>query len=333
MKKLLMLLICAALIPVAQAATFEELNSEKGAELDALLQNKKPAAAAYKYNYTPSTFIITTEYYRNIYCDMGEDINGCPKKVDLNYKQDGLWGEGAGYFKAKCYGTLINKDYILTHKNCFKLPEMDYEDSDAEGAKVNFEPLNMTFYQNGRELEFDIKDVKQSFIDDKSGAVLINIKDMCFHTKGTTSSDYCVQFWEWMWNSKKEKFNIKKDYGTIILSNILPTDKVEDSFLKRVFFSPLNNALLIEKFSNGVLTSKGRTRESLAGEPLFHRVDANKNILVGIKTSNPSKEGVIKHTKSKDFALFSPNFTNFIKKNIKDGSVKLTKDLNATTSL
>ena len=331
MKKLLMFLICAALMPVAaQAEIFDEIEIGEIDGLSSKIESKKAAAApAYKYNYKPVVFEITTEYKRNIYSDMGEDINGRHLKNNLNYKQ-GLFDETVD---AKCYGTLINKDYILTHKNCFKLPDMDYTAPDAEGAMVNFVPLNMTFEKDGRELEFDMRNVKKSFIDEKSGAALINIKDMCFHKKGTTASNVCVQLWEYFFSSKKETFNIKNNYGTIILSNIAANDKVGDSFLKRVFFTPKENDVTVAQVKNGVLSLKGSAKKSLAGEPLFHRVDGGKNILVGIRTSNPDKDGVIKYTKSQNIALFSPDFTKLIKNNVKTGGVKLTKDLNAATSL
>lgn len=335
MKKTLLFLIFAALLPSVNAADLQSFMQENSASVDAFFEANTPKSTqpVYKYNYNPVVFEITTEYYRNIYCNMGEDADGCPIKADLSYKQDGLWGEGAGYYKAKCYGTLINNQYLLTHKNCVSLPEMDYLDSSAGDAKVSFEPLTMTFNKDGRELEYDMKNVKDVFVDNNSGAVLLNIGAMCLHKKGTTASNVCVQLFEWVVNSNKETFGIAKNYGTYILSNITAKDDVKDSFLKRLFFTPSNDTVKIKDVKDGMLIPEGKAKKSLAGEPLFHRADSNKNILVGIRTANPAKEEVIEYTKSNTFALFSPKFTELVKQKLKGDGIKLTKDLNGTNML
>lgn len=331
MKKTLLLLIFTALLPCVNAFDLSTVIQEKSSAVDSVIKANNPSADSHKYNYKPVVFEITTEYFRNIYLEEeGDDYI----RYNLNYKQDGLWGEGAGYYKAKCYGTLIDSDYILTHKNCIELPEMPYEDKGVPGAEVSFKPLTMTFKKDGRELVYDIKDVKDVFVDYSSGAVLLDLKGMCFHKKDTKSSNVCVRFIEWAVNTDKENFNIAKDYGTYILSNISAKDNVKDSFVKRVFFTPSDNKVIIQDVKNGLLISAGKEQKHLAGEPLFHRADSNKNILVGIRTSEPDIEKVIGYTKSNTFALFSPDFTQLIKKNADTrGGIKLTKDLNGNTSL
>ena len=335
MKKTLLFLIFAALLPSVNAADLQSFMQENSASVDAFFEANTPKSTqpVYKYNYKPIVFEITTENYRSIYCNMGEDADGRPIRADLSRKQDGLCGEGAGYYKAKCYGTLINNKYILTHKNCVSLPEMEYKDSSAGDANVSFEPLTMTFEKDGRELQYDMKDVKDVFIDNKSGAALLNIGAMCFHKKGTTASNVCMEFLEWVVNSDKETFKIPANYGTYILSNIETKDNVKDSFLKRIFFTPTDDAVKIKDVKNGLVIPDAKVKKSLAGEPLFHRADGSKNILVGIRTADPVKEEVIKYTKSNTFALFSPKFTELVKQKLKTDGIKLTKDLNGTNML
>lgn len=330
-KKIIALGCLAFITSTAYCADFTSLSENE--ELSNVIESKIEAAAqkqSYKFNYYPVVFKVTTTFQRNIF-ERQEDYDGRTIRINLNYKQDGLWGEGAGIFKANCYGTLINKDYLLTHTNCLYQDELPYLGDDAPGAMVDFDPLYTDISLNGRVLSFDLNKLNNVFVDYKSDAVLIDLRSLCLKDKATKSDNVCVRVWEWLSNSEKVTFNLKDNYGTVILSNMEPTDKVEDAFLKRTFFSPISGGKTVSSVKGGYLTVFGKAEKSYAGEPLFHRASGNTNILVGIKTL--SDENIISNTKSNKYALFSSDFTKMVKKNIKGGGIKLTKDLNANTNL
>ena len=330
-KKLLIFTFLFGLGGLAYSADFssfmenEDLNNEIGGKIESAV-----AGQSYKYNYKPMVFKLTTTYKRDLFVE-DYDADGRPYKIDLNYKQDGLWGEGAGFFDAHCYGTLINKDYLLTHEKCLRVDRMEYTGDDAPGALVEFKPLSVELELNGRVLQFDARKISKVFIDHRSGAALIKISNLCLQEKGTTADNVCVRLWEWAVGSDKVTFGVKANYGTVILSNMDPQDKVEDAFLKRVFFSPVSGSKTVNSVKGGFLTVNGKVERSYFGEPLFHRASSNKNILVGIKTVSDSQ--VIGYTKTNKYALFSSDFTKLIKDSVKGGGIQLTKDLNGNTAL
>ena len=342
MKKFALVLCLAVLTPFAGAkdfAGFMEGNSEVAVMVgDALSAAAAGAAAgsvvsaasgAYKYNYTPAVFELTTTHYKHIYV-----LNGIGERVNMDYKNEGAWGEGAGYYDAKCYGTLLNKDYMLTHKNCLEIPDMEYKDPDLPGSWIEWEPLSMKFKKDGRELYFNMKSIGDNYwIDEKSGAALVKISNLCLHKHATSASNVCINFWEWAFNSDPVKFKVNSNYGTVILSNINAEDNVEDSFLGRAFFVPNGDDRTAASAKKGVLTLKGSAKKTPLAEPLFHRADGGKNILVGIKMPSESIYKTWEYTKTNNYALFSSNFTKLIKNNVKTGGIKLTKDLKGVTSL
>lgn len=315
--------------------SFLEQNGEKASTVGSAINAAMSSAVGsnrggYKYNYTPMVFELTTTHHRTIYV-----LNGVGEKVNISYKDDGLWGEGAGDFEAKCYGTLLSKDYMLTHKSCLELPEMDYNDPDLlEEAWLEWEPVSMKFKKDGRELYFNMKHIGNNYwIDQKSGAALVKISNLCLQKHATSASNVCVAFWEWATSSEGEKFSIKNNYGTVILSNINANDNVEDSFLGRSFFTPNGADKTVASVKKGVLTLKGSAKKTFLGEPIFHRANGNTNVLVGIKKASEPVEKTIAYTKTNDYALFSSDFTKLIKNKVKTGGIRLTKDLKAQTSL
>ena len=192
----------------------------------------------------------------------------------------------------------------------------------------------MTFKKDGRELYFNMKYIGSNYwIDEKSGAALVKISNLCLQKHATSASNVCVAFWEWATSSEGEKFSIKDNYGTVILSNIDAKDNVKDAFLSRSFFTPEGNDKTALSVKNGVLTLKGSAKKTLLAEPLFHRANGTVNILVGIKKSSERIETTAEYTKTNDYALFSSDFTKLIKSKVKTGGVRLTKDLKAQTSL
>lgn len=332
MKKLITALTLSVLTPALFAFTLPDLK-DKGADVAEKISAHKPAGDSFKYNYTPMVFELETDYQRSLYTVLYiDEETGREERTNMNYKQDGLFGPGAGEFTANCYATLLNKDYILTHKSCIYLDTVDYEGDDLPAdSYAEFERRGMTFKLNGRSLYIN-KDTKiNASIDSRSGAALIKISDLCFQTKPTTASNVCVQLWEYVWNYDNEYFDIKNNYGTYILSNINPEDKVGDSFTKRAFFSPVSGTKTIKEFKKGYVTVDGKVEKSYMGEPLFHKPSSDKNILVGIKTA--SDKYVINKTKTNNYALFSSSFTEVFKENVKSKGIKLVKDLNAERSL
>ena len=335
-KKTVAILSLALLSPFVCASEMDSFLEQNGSNSAALGSALAAAASAvvktdgYKYNYKPIVFELTTTHHRTIYV-----LNGVGERVNISYKDDGLWGKGAGDFEAKCYGTLLNKDYMLTHKHCLGLPDMDYNDPDVlEEAWLEWEPISMKFKKDGRELYFNMKHIGNNYwIDEKSGAALVKISNLCLQKHATSASNVCVAFWEWATNSEGEKFNIKNNYGTVILSNINANDNVQDSFLGRVFFTPNGEDRTAASVKKGVLTLKGSAKKTLLAEPIFHRANGTTNILVGIKKSSERVEKTVEYTKTNDYALFSSDFTKLIKSVIKKGGVKLTKDLKNQTSL
>ena len=330
-KKLLVFTFLLGIGSAAYCADFssfmanEELNKEIESRINAAAEQ-----GSYKYNYSPMVFKVTTTYKRDLFIE-DYDADGAPYRISLNYKQDGLWGEGAGFYEGHCYGTLINKDYLLTHEKCLRVDRMEYIGDDAPGALVEFTPLSVELELNGRSLEFDARKISKVFIDYKSGAALIKISNLCLQEKGTTADNVCVRLWEWAVSSDKVTFGVKDNYGTVILSNIDPKDNVEESFLKRVFFSPVGGEQTISSVKDGFITVNGKARRSYFGEPLFHRASSDKNILVGIKTV--SDDQIITYTKTNKYALFSSEFTKLMQENVETKGIKLTKDLNGNTSL
>lgn len=336
-KKIAAIFGFALLTPFVLASelnSFLEQNKEQASGLGAAISAVVASAAGsnrgeYKYNYTPMVFELTTTHYKHIYV-----YNGVGERVNMDYKNEGFMGEGAGYYEAKCYGTLLNKDYMLTHKNCLEIPDMDYKDPDLPDSWIEWEALSMEFKKDGRTLYFNMKNIGDNYwIDEKSGAALVKISNLCLHKHATSASNVCVAFWEWARSTEGEKFRIKSNYGTVILSNINAEDDVEDSFLGRTFFTPageLKSAFLV---SRGFLELQGKLKKSLIGEPVFHRANKTTNVLVGIKIPSEKITKTWKYTKTNTYALFSSDFTKLIKNNVKTGGVKLTKDLKAQTSL
>lgn len=337
-KKIAAILGFALLTPFVFASeldSFLEQNGEKASTVGSAINAAMSSAVGsnrggYKYNYTPMVFELTTTHHRTIYV-----LNGVGEKVNISYKDDGLWGEGAGDFEAKCYGTLLNKDYMLTHKSCLELPEMDYNDPDLlEEAWLEWEPISMEFKKDGRKLYFNMKHIGNNYwIDEKSGAALVKISNLCLQKHATSASNVCVAFWEWATSSEGEKFSIKNNYGTVILSNINANDNVEDAFLGRSFFTPFGEHKSAFMAREGFLVLQGKAKKSLLGEPVFHRANGTTNVLVGIKQSSEPVEKTISYTKTNTYFLFSSDFTKLIKNNVKTGGIRLTKDLKAQTSL
>lgn len=336
-KKIAAIFCFAFLAPFVLASelnSFLEQNKEQASELGAAIKAVVSSAVVsngggYKYNYTPMVFELTTIHYKHIYV-----YNGVGDRVNLDYKNEGFMGEGAGYYEAKCYGTLLNKDYMLTHKNCLEIPDMEYKDPDLPDSWIEWEALNMEFKKDGRSLYFNMKSIGNNYwIDEKSGAALVKISNLCLQKHATSASNACVAFWEWATSAEGEKFSIKNNYGTVILSNINADDNVEDSFLGRSFFTPKGESRSVASAKGGSLVLEGKTSKTLLAEPVFHRANKTTNILVGIKVPSESIYKTWKYTKTNKYALFSSDFTKLIKNNVKTGGVKLTKDLKAQTSL
>lgn len=333
-KKLALTACLAVLTPFAGANTFEgfmQENASAAASVGMALAGMAAAGgnSSYRYNYTPMVFELTTTHYKHIYV-----YNGVGDRVNLDYKNEGFMGEGAGYYKAKCYGTLLNKDYMLTHKNCLEIPDMGYEDPDLPDSWIEWEALSMEFKKDGRSLYFNMKNIGSNYwIDEKSGAALVKISNLCLQKHATSASNVCVAFWEWATSAKGEKFSIKNNYGTVILSNINANDNVEDSFLGRSFFTPKGESRSVLSAKGGSLVLQGKISKTLLAEPVFHRANSATNILVGIKVPSESIYKTWEYTKTNKYALFSSVFTKLIKDNVKTGGVKLTKDLKAQTSL
>ena len=338
LKKIILLISMAFIGGTAYCAEVFSLMTDT--ELGHLIESKITEQAkkqSYKYNYNPMVFKMITTYSRKLFVE--EEISEDEVvEIDLSYKQEGLWGEGAGIFKAKCYATLINKDYLLTHKNCIGIDTSKYDGNGPEMSSrtyMSFTPLLTELELNGRSLSFNPKKLSKVYIDQRSGAALVDLRGLCLQSKATESDNLfgrvCESLESLISTPEKKTFGVKNNYGTIILSNMEPKDKVEDSFLRRAFFSPISGAKTIKAVKGGYLTVAGKEKRSYVGEPLFHRVSATKNILVGIKTQ--SHKDIIKFTTSNKYVLFSTNFTQLVKKNAKGSGIILTKDLNGNTKL
>ncbi len=334
MKKLIAILSLSLLTPAVFSFNIPDLK-DTGADISKKIESHKPATESLKYNYTPVVFELVTDYQRNLYSVVGYDEYGREMRSNMNYKQDGLWGPGAGEFKAKCYATLLNKDYVLTHKDCIYKDRIDEIVGLEPGSYATFDRKGMTFTLNGRYLYLNEDTDVESHIDYKSGAALVKISDLCFQTKATQASNICVNLWESIVGGDNVTFDIKDNYGTYILSNINTEDtnntKVQEAFMKRTFFSPVTGQKTIKSVNNGFVTVDGKEKSGYLAEPLFHRATSNTNILVGIRKT--SDKYASDFTKTNNYALFSSEFTRKFKENVKTKGIKLVKDLNAERGL
>lgn len=329
-KKLLVFMFLFGIGGASYSADFSSFIDNK--EIKDLVQTKIEntlEGQTYRYNYDPIVFTMVTTFKRDLFVE-DYDVDGRPFKIDMNYLQQGLSDEGMGLFESNCYATLINKDYMLTHSSCLYIPTQTYKEEKLEGVSGDFTPISVAIRKDGRELIFNPRKLNTVFFDNKSGIALIKISDLCLQEKPTKASNVCVRLWEWAVGSEDVFFKIEDKYNTMILSNMDPQDDVEESFLRRSFFSPVSGKKTIKSVKDGYITVDGEEDKSYLGEPLFHRVSWDKNILVGIKTSDSLCR---KATYSGKYSLFSSEFTDTVKEKIKKGGVKLTKDLNGNTSL
>ncbi|MDD6173053.1 MAG: hypothetical protein PUB86_02060 [Elusimicrobia bacterium] len=313
--------------------SFLEQNGERSASLDAGIKALFPGAGAkdvnYKYNYSPIVFEIDTLYQQHLYCDYEDG-----QKINLDYKNAGFFGSSAGEYHAKCYGTLINKDFMITHKNCLQMPvDKEYTIPESTVNLAEYEPINTKFKKDGRELVYNRKNSKKFnnyWIDKKSGAVLLKVSDLCLQ-QANAPANVCLKLWEWATEPEAQNFTVNSNYGTIILSDISPKDNIQNALSGKVFFNHKGEKKAAVKAARGLLTLKGKAERSFVGEPVFYKADGSKNIFVGIKT--PSNINNWEYTKSDSYALFSHDFTKMIKKNVNTGGVRLTKDLKGQTLL
>lgn len=284
----------------------------------ARVQQEQTVKPAPYYGYSPIVFEVRSVYRRNITEQMQElgrkMIAVDPMIVSIP----------APDVTIKCYATVINKEWLLTHKSCVYLQKA----SDA----YTFTLKTIKFYRGDYKAVVDTTTSKLKYYEDKgTGAVLLNVKSVCLDTTEKTSTGVCMRFWDWLLDESNGPYVIQDNYSSIILGNVSALDfrnkAFKLAFTKRAFFTPTikGKAITIDDIYVRTLKLPKDLLEignPLPGEPLFHKNALNEQILVAVNSAVGAE--------ARKYNLFGPAFTALLKKiKVSDPqSIIITTDLN-----
>ncbi len=319
-KKLFLFVLLSSFVTALNAFEIADKELEKQvADTLARVQAEQTAKPAPYYGYSPIVFEVRSIYRRNItekMQELGHQMIAVDPLVVSIPNPDAT---------VKCYATVINKEWLLTHKSCVYLPNA--------GDAYTFTLKTIKFYRGDYKAVVDTTTSKLKFYEDKTtGAVLLNVKSVCLDTAEKTATGVCMRFWDWILDESNGPYVIQKNYSSIILSNVSVLDfrnkAFKLAFTKRAFFTPTlkNKAITIEDiYTNIIKLPKDllKTGKPLPGEPLFHKNALNEQILVAVNASVGGSP--------RQYKLFGFGFTSLLKKiRASDPqSVIITTDLNA----
>lgn len=334
MSNKLLITLCALFL-VSALNAFEFADKATEAKIEKYLQEAKTSydVKAPHYGYKPIVFELNSTFDRNYYTII-DGLDG-EKKVSLDYKND------MSSYTTKCYATIINKDWLLTHRDCLIISDVEAAGDENKGNYYGFNLNSMKFIRGDYNVNVAIdSDNIEYSIDSASGAVLLGVKSVCLEKTSRESNGTCMRFWDWLVSANNGKYKIPENYSTIFLSNIDPKDDVLSAFKKRSFFSPV---LAFEEYpvnvidiKNNILTvpaSVSKVGKPLAGEPLFHQKSPTENILVAININN--KPNKLTKSDFRQYKLFGNSFTNMLRSVLgkNESKVIITKDLNITSKI
>ncbi len=318
-KKLFLFVAFTSFITALNAFEIADKELEKQvADTLARVQAEQTAKPAPYYGYSPIVFEVRSVYRRNITEKM-QELGRQMTVVDPM-----LVSIPAPDVTVKCYATVINKEWLLTHKSCVNLS--------PAGDAYTFTLKTVKFYRGDYKAVVDTTSAKLKYYEDKTtGAVLLNVKSVCLDTAEKTATGVCMRFWDWLLDESNGPYVIQDNYSSIVLGNVAALDfrnkAFKLSFTKRAFFTPTikGKAITIEDIYVRTLKLPKDLLEMakpLPGEPLFHKNALNEQILVAVNSAPVGKPRV--------YNLFGVEFTAFLRK-IKASnpqSVIITTDLN-----
>lgn len=319
-KKLFLFVVLSSFVTALNAFDIADKELEKQvADTLARVQAQQTAKPAPYYGYAPIVFEVRSVYKRTPSEKM-QNLDNQMKSIDPF-----VLSSAAPDVTIKCYATVINKEWLLTNKNCVYLPNA--------GDAYTFTLKTVKFYRGDYKAVVDTTTSKLKFYEDKAtGSVLLNVKSVCLDTAEKTSTGVCMRFWDWLWDETNGPYVIQKNYSSIILSNVAALDfrnkAFKLAFTKRAFFTPTlkEKAITISDiYTNIVKLPKDlvKTGKPLPGEPLFHKNALNEQILVAVNSAAGGQP--------REYKLFGFGFTSLLKKiRASDPqSVIITTDLNA----